>query len=288
MRRAPSASTASLAVLLALACAQPGGVPGGEAGAAAVAERAEVMQPLPADLAAAPDPAELAESHFARLYGFDAVEAYESRHGPARLTFGVARAWRDGRAKLLLDVFTPDAFSKWALLLLHNDRRSDDLFVYFPDFPFRLVRRVSAIQLQKQVLFDVLPLGELRPIASGELAYTLLGRVSLAGEPCWLVEGRPLHRGLDFDRVELAISERSGFALRTTYFVRDREIRSVHVAPGDLRPFQERLLPERRSIRTPGSDEPTVLSLRNIMLDPDLPDTLFTHHNLRVQRFPGL
>ncbi len=72
----------------------------------------------------------------------------------------------------MIDVLKPNSFSKWALLLLHNTKRSDDLFAYVP--AWRKVTRVSAIDLETQVLFQLLSLGEFRPITAGKLDYSSL------------------------------------------------------------------------------------------------------------------
>ena len=233
----------------------------------------------------ASDPSALAEAYFEQLYGFNALEAYESFRGPAHAVFAVARRWTRGSAKILIDVQAPDSFSKWALLMFHNRERSDDLFAYVP--AWRRVHRLSAIDLELQGLFPLLPLGEFRPIAPGELEYTQLPDALVEGEVCQVVEGRPRHRGLGFDRMELAISPKSGLALRTLVFKGANVIRRIMVAPEDIQQYGDRLLPVRRRITSPPDEGVTELVLRNLMLDPLLPNSLFTPHSLRKQRFPG-
>ena len=231
------------------------------------------------------DAAVLANAYFDQIYGFDALAAYESRRGGGSASFAVARRWRDGRAKILIDVLKPSSFSKWALLLLHNTDRSDDLFAYVP--AWRKVTRLTAIDLETQVLFQLFPLGEFRPIAAGELAYRSLPDAVVEGEECIVVEGRPRHRGLGFDRVELSLSRKSGLALQSRFYRKANEIRRVLVSPEDIREYGDRLLPERRRILTPPDTGYTELILRNLDVDPVLPDSLFTQHNLRLQRFPS-
>ena len=231
------------------------------------------------------DPRVLAETYFQRLHGFDALESYESRRGPARTSFGVARRWSQGRARILIDIQTPRAFDKWALLLRHNFDRSDDLFAYVPQL--RSVRRLTALQLEAMVIFELLPLGEFRPIVPGELAYVRLPDAEVEGHPCVVIEGRPRHVGIPFDRVELALSPESGLALRTRYFRGETEIRRVLVSPEDVRDYEGRLLPGRRRILMPPDPGVTVVRLLKVMSDPILPERLFTKHGLRVQRFPG-
>jgi hypothetical protein len=242
------------------------------------------LLPLGARALEARDPAALAATYFERLYGFNSLEAYEARRGPAHTTFSIARRWSHGRADVLVDIASPQAFSKWGFLLHHQTDRVDDLFVYLPDF--RRVRRFSAPQLLREIPFKVFPIGELRPLTRDEFAYALLGEAELAGEACVVVEARPLHSGLAFDRLVLAISTVSGFALESRTFSADRELRRVRISPGDVRDVGGRMFPIRRSIRTPTSEDETELVLRNVMLDPELPARLFRKRTLLQQRFP--
>lgn len=245
------------------------------------------FEPEPAETAppATPlDATRLAEDWFHLIYGFDALQAFESRRGPVQTSFLVARRWVEGRAQVVVDILAPQVFEDWAFMLIHNLDRSDDLFVYVPGF--RRVRRVVAIELEKEMLFDVMPIGELRPITVGEMEYRSLGEEQVAGEPCWLIEGRPLHAGLSHTRVVLALSKQSGFALRTEFYRGERVGRRVWIDPDDMDLFGDRLLPSRIRIETPPLEGTTQLTLRNVLVDPVLPDSLFTSANLIKQRFP--
>ncbi len=228
--------------------------------------------------------AALGDGHFARLYGFDALEAYRARRGRASASFVVMRRWQGGQAQVLIDVREPSSFRKWAILMLQRGHRSDDLFAYIP--AWRRVQRLNPGLLQ-QPIFDLISLGDLRPISPGELAYVRLPNERVEGELCVVLEGRPLHRGLGFERVELALSGESGFALRTRYFRGDREMRRVLISPGDLRRFGGRELPSRRRILVDPEGEPTVVDLVNVMVDPLLPARLFSPQSLKSQHFPS-
>ncbi len=261
----------------------------GIAGAAAPASA------LDADTATA-----LGELHFARLQGFDALETYELRQGGRlRASFAVARRWRGNEADLFIRFQTPRAASRVAVLLRHRGSRSDDLFVYLPGAGSGggRVYRATAILPEERVLSGLLPLGELRPIGPGELEYARLPDRQVQGERCTVIAGRPRHRGLGFDRVELTISPRNSVALESRYYVGSRETRRTLISPDDFENFGERTLPVRRRLfrgtppgAAPGGAEPepvAELLLRNLMLDPELPDRLFSVHNLRTQHFPG-
>jgi hypothetical protein len=247
--------------------------------------------PTGASVAAGEDePRVLAERHFQQLYGFNSVEAYEQSTGAALTRFAVARRWVDGQAELLVDVRHPIDLAKFAFLLRRNRDRMDDLFVYFPDLPQirlglkRRVRRLAAIPNQ---LSGMVSLSVLRPIATDELDYRRLAEEEVEGELCNVIEGVPKRGTLPFDRIELALSPSSGFALRTRYFAGERELRQVLISPNDIREFAGRILPGRRRIVHSPSGRVSELRLVNAMVDISLPDRLFTKHNLRVQRFPS-
>ena len=240
--------------------------------------------PAPAPAFEGLEAAQLGDGHFARLFGFDGFEAYEARKGPASARYVVMRRWESGSAEVLIDFREPAAFTKWAVLMLQRDQRSDDVFVYIPRF--RKVLRINPVLLQEPI-FDLITLGEMRPITPGELTYRRLGEELIAGEDCVIVEGRPRHRGLGFERVELAVSKESGFSLRTVYFARGHELRRVLISPLDIRRLGGRRLPVLRHILLPGDATPTVLELLNVVVDTTLPARLFTHHALRVQNFPS-
>ncbi len=224
------------------------------------------------------------DRHFAQLSGFDAVEAYEVSKGSASASFVVMRRWSGSGAEVLIDVHEPASLERLAILITQNDDRSDDLFAYFP--AWRRVLRLNPRLLQAPI-FELISLADVRPIAPGELEYSRLEDEEVAGELCTVLEGRPTHKGLGFERVELVLSRESGFSLRTSFFRSGREIRRVLIAPEDLRRYGQRLLPARRRILFDPDGEPVRVELRNVRINPALPARLFSHHNLMTQRFPS-
>ena len=239
-------------------------------------------------------PAALAEAHFSHLYAFNLVAAYESSHRGTRATFVVARRVSGDRSELLMQFrafelgssarnrapLVETRFAKsFAGLLIHNRGRSDDLMVYLP--MTKRVRRVPAPELQRHPVFRIFPLGEFRPIVSGELRYRFLSRDPEA----LAIEGWPVEYSPSFDRVELYFEPGAPLAVRTVFFLGGTELRRVEIAPDDVRAYQGRLLPKLTRIITPDG-EVTELRLRNALVDPPLPEEIFTEHNLWVKRFP--
>jgi hypothetical protein len=233
------------------------------------------------------DAAEVAEAWFRQVHRFDALEAYEGRLGSRVMQFVVARRWKDGRAQLLVDIRAPQSLAKVAFLFLQNRDRSDDFFVYWP--PARKVLRLTAAELDSGVLpiGRLMTLGDMRPVLPGELVHTPLPDTEVEGEPCRSVESRPSGRTLGFDRMVLEISKKTGVALRTRLYRGRREVRRISVSPNDVRRFDGRYLPVRREIEILTDGAKAELVLRNLMIDPPLPDQLFSEQSLITQRFPS-
>lgn len=233
------------------------------------------------------DPAALAEAYFDETERFDALSTYESRRGPLRMLFTLSRRWRDGLAELLFDVREPQAYDHFALLARQTRAGSDDLFAYLGEYTERRVRRLSAPDLERQAIFNLFALGDFRPIAPGELRYEAAPDASVDGTPCRVVIGRPTtHDTLGFDRIELAFAADTGLLLESRYFRGEQEFRRISIAPEDYAVHDGRRLPMRRIARSWGDSGQTELMLKSVLPTPELPDELFSHRNLVVQRFP--
>jgi hypothetical protein len=247
---------------------------------------------------ASTEAAALAHHYFDQLLGFDALEAYTATAGTERLGFSVARKWYDGRVRLAIKVEEPRALDELVILLLQNRERSDDLFVYltpqlFPDGGFEAlgpggrVRRLQMSGLDFEVPFTGtrFPMGELRPFLRGELRWERRPDAVLFDEPSYVVEGTPTRGGFAFDSIELVLSKETGVALRTRYLVDGDAARTILVRPRDVQARQGRWLPIRRQVMGKGSRE-YELVLRNVVVDPAIPDRMFSSQNLRMKRFP--
>ena len=101
-----------------------------------------------------------------------------------------------------------------------------------------------------------------------------------------MVVGRPAEgRDLGFDRIELAISQRTGVPLRTVYYQGEKEIRSLTTAAADVKEFDGRFLPTRRTVRTADGTVAQVL-LRQHDTEREVKRRVFTRQSLKTQRFP--
>jgi len=233
------------------------------------------------------DPTELAEAYFDETERFDALTTYESRRGPLHLLFSLSRRWRDGLAELLFDVREPQAYGHFALLARQTRAGSDDLFAYLGEYTDRKVRRLSAPDLEREAIFNLFALGDFRPFALGELRYEAAPDASVAGTPCRVVVGWPTTGDtLGFDRIEFAFAADTGLLLESRFFRGQREFRRITIAPEDYAEHDGRRLPMRRTAHSWGDAGQTELVMKSVLPTPDLPDELFSHRNLLVQRFP--
>lgn len=240
-----------------------------------------------------PSAAALARRAFAQLHGFDALEAYEGRGSATSMDFAVARKWSLRGARIALYVERPAHLDELAFLMLQHRGGGEDLFIYltpqiFPRGYAGRVRRLPGPRMDYALPNGgPMPLLEFRPLDPEGFDFRHLAPAAVEAEPCDVIEGRPTRRGLGFDRLVLTLSRRTGVALRSRYFRGERELRRVEVAPGDVTRHAYGWLPSRRKIYAPNGRLSAELILRNLVVDPQLPDSLFTHRALRFQRFPS-
>jgi hypothetical protein len=234
------------------------------------------------------DPAQLAEAYFDETERFDALLTYETIRGPIKVVFTLSRRWRDGEAELLFDVREPERYDDWALLVRQNRGASDDLFAYLGSSTGRRVRRLAATHLEREAFYSMLALADFRPTALGELTYLAGPERIVADTPCHTVIGVPKHKALGFSRVELAFATDTGLLLESRYFRGEQEFRRLSAGPKDYTEFDGRRLATRRIAHSYADSGQVELVLRNVLPTSDLPDELFSHRNLLVQRFPDL
>jgi len=256
------------------------------------AEQVQAEEPANAENApaafdpATAEPAALAERYFDEAQRFDAFLTYEVTHGPARAVFTMARRWRDGLAELVFDVREPHDFEKWAVLLRQNRSASDDLFIYAGSDSGRRIRRLSAPQLERHAFFDMLAIGDYRPIARGELRYEAASDEEIGGVPCRTVVATTATPILGFDRLELVFSKSAGLLLEERFFRGSRQVRTLTSKPEDFKDVEGRRVPFHRIARSWPDTGPTEINLLHALETADLPDNLFSALNLKKQHFP--
>jgi hypothetical protein len=232
------------------------------------------------------DPAALAESYFDESERFDAFLTYQVKRGPAAALFTIARRWRAGLAELLFDIREPASFDKWAMLMHENRGGSDDLFLYAGYATDLEVRRLAASQIERQAVFELIAVGDYRPTARGELSYQAGPDESLGSVPCHVVIASTPHPYLGFDRLELVFAAERKLLLEQRFYSGSKEVRRLSTTLADYQDIGGRRLPMRWLAHRWADAGETEIVLKRVVEMPDLPDRLFSHLNLKEQRFP--
>ena len=235
----------------------------------------------------------LAEAWFARSY-VEVLEGYGLDDGS--VGFGLARKWHGEELRLLLYVVQPDHLDEVAYLLLRRPGAAE-VFTYATP---QLYETGRAGGVRTRTVVRVTHLGArwglgaaadlatrlVEPVLPGDFEYRDAGSELIEGETCRRIDAQSLRGALrGATRVELAISERSGVALRTVYYAGDRELARASVALRDVEAREGGALPRRWHLE-PAGEAATDLVLRNRMTDVSVPDDVFTRHGLETQRFP--
>lgn len=223
----------------------------------------------------------------------DSLEAYELRAGTARIEFSIARKWSPNGARVFVALRSPRSVRGVALLFRQNgDRGPVDGWIYLPSGvggpAARRARRLPPIATEIPIPGTriSLPSSLLFPLLTNRLELRRLSDTRVADEDCYVFESRELDARPD-QWTELVLSKRTGVAVRTTVYRRGAPAWIVRAPVRNLRQDLDRWRPGLLRIENPRNGATADLILRNLMLEPDLPDRLFTEHNLRVQRFPG-
>ena len=240
------------------------------------------------DWETSPEAARIVRDSLAQSQGFDALEAWELNGLQQSYRFAFARKWRGDRVKILGYVLAPEDLKAAAYLGHFRPGEPPEVWLRVPDLdgPYygqirrgRGSRAPPAVVIAAEVALPTLP---------DDYAYRRLPDDAIEGEPCSVVEGRPLRapRAGGVDRKVYWISQLSGVALRKVHFRRDRELSRVSVSPRDVHEMDGRAVATRRLVRIEDGTF-AELSLRNALSDVELPDSLFTERTLEVQRYPS-
>jgi hypothetical protein len=218
----------------------------------------------------------------------------------------IARKWHDEGVRIVFDVIRPRAAARVAALLIQRPGERDEMFIFAPppprvgSSPYTGASPRRDVARQRWLLprLDLatpsggsVPTGEIRPFLPGELRHERRPDEVIDGEPCRVIASDVLAPWLNSGRqsvthLDLAISIRTGVALRTRYYRNGRELRRVTTEPSDVELYGDRWLPTRRTVHNLENRDRTELILRNVLIDAELPDPLFTREALVRQNFP--
>ena len=225
-------------------------------------------------------PAELLRQAFDRRYGADTHQqmTLRLRAGGREVQtqrIEVVTKMEGGQLRALARFTAPPDLRDTALLVLEQDGRPDDYFLYLPALD--RVRRVSGAQRSDSFMGTDLTYEDLerRRIDEFEDLRAVAGTV--AGEGVVLVSGRPRHPA-GYERVEFAIAPGDAVLLETRY-----------TAKGSSSPFKVIRFPREHLHEQGGYSVPRRISVSNLRkgtetevtvemleIDPDVDLRLFT------------
>ena len=227
----------------------------------------------------------LARAWFESSQGFDAYEVYELRGTGTAVRFALARRHDAGSVQVRSEVLAPKTFRGTGLLLRLSPGKKPRLLAAAP-------RSTVAETLNPAFL----PASGASWSVAAEVALPLLPEVFLHrrlpdevvhGEPCSVLESRPVEKQRGFTTIVRKISQRTGVALQIEYYRGRYLARTVSVLPKDVQETEGRFLPRVRSVWSADGTRSEIV-LHRAVLDVDLPERVFTERGLVTGSFPKL
>jgi hypothetical protein len=167
-------------------------------------------------------PSDLLRRAFDRRYGADTHQQMTLRLRSdggevQRQRIEVVTRTEEGRLRALARFTAPPDLRDTALLVLEQEGRPDDYFLYLP--ALGRVRRVSGAQRSDSFMGTDLTYEDLERRRVDEFQDLRAEPGAPAGEPVVVVSARPRHAAT-YERVEFAIASRDAAILETRYYAR--------------------------------------------------------------------
>lgn len=166
--------------------------------------------------------------------------------------------------------------------------KSEERFVYLPSL--RKIRRVSGSQSDDAFLGTDLSYHDFERQRGGNYQVSLEGEVTEAGERAWVISARP-RKVTGYASVEHVVAVRDFAILATRYFKKDADkaykelwmSRDSMIERGSCR------VPARIRVEDRQRGTSTILEFKQLRLDAELPDDLFSMVSLETKRqIPGI
>ncbi len=243
---------------------------------------------------AVPDGAyEVVRRAFERRYSADTRQVIEvvvsNRYGEERRRrVAVAAKHIDGRLHSLGRFLAPEYLRGTTILNVENPDRSDDHFLYLRSL--ERIRRISMNHRSDAFMGTDLTYEDFERRRVDDYELEARPEASVEGERVHLVEGRPRFDST-YDRVDFFIAVSDGAMLETRYYKRDAEapFKIIRAPRSHTRPFGAHVLPTYLVVENLPRGTRTQVWIRNLTVNPELEDSLFTASSIEVGRpIPGL
>jgi outer membrane lipoprotein-sorting protein len=212
----------------------------------------------------------------------------EDRMGDGR-RYDVKGEWKkgdDGLSKLLMRVSAPADLRGSAFLMIEREGREPDLFSYLPEL--EKVRRITMRSAAGSLFgsdFSYEDMQRLHDVVDTSSS-VLLGEDEQEGRPSWQVETRPAaETGSAYSRIVAWVDRERCVPLRMEFYERDDAPAKVLTAP-PAEVVQEGAgwVPTELRLENVGQGTRTLLSVKDVELDVELPDKDFSQGALRRRR----
>ncbi len=225
-------------------------------------------------------PGELLRRAFDRRYGADTHQLLTLRLRSGGRDVQTQRIelvtkMEDGRLHALARFTAPSDLRDTALLMLEQEGRPDDYFLYLPALD--RVRRVSGAQRSDSFMGSDLTYEDLERRRREDFEDLRVGSGSVAGEPVVLVSARP-RTPAGYDRVEFAIATRDAAILETRYSAMAAEspFKVIRFPREQLHEENGYSVPRRITVANLRRGTETEVSVESLEIDPDVDLRLFT------------
>jgi hypothetical protein len=232
----------------------------------------------------APPAEQLLDRAFRNLYDADFVQVVRitSRSRTGRewsQLLQITRKQTAGPGRALVRFLGPPDLRGTSLLVIENESRHDDVFLYLP--AFERTRRISSAQRSDAFFGTDLTYEDLEPKRAEDYETRLLGDEAVAGVPCRLVEARP-RPGIEsqYERTVYAIDPQRSVVLRAEYQRQGSPWKRLETDPAAIREVEGRQLPFRARVANPSQGTETRFETESYELQAFIADSVFTETNL--------
>jgi hypothetical protein len=277
------ASRLAAALVLGVLAALPAASEGEPADAAVASAPSAGAAAAPEDLAPA-SPSALLDRAFDNLYGDDFVQVMTlstaRRAGHAitrRAQLTRKQSVRPGKA--LVRFLDPQDVRRTGVLILEQDERYDDFFVFLP--ALGRVRRLVSGQRADAFFGTDLSYEDVEPKHASDWDVRALGPSEEGGTPCVVLDIRPKpHHESTYERMESCIEPERAIILRTDFFRRGQPVKQLRVDAASVREMDGRHIPFSFRMETPSQRSSTRVGTESYEIRKGIPDQLFTTANL--------
>jgi hypothetical protein len=233
-------------------------------------------------------PAALLAQAYQNLYGHDFVQTLSVSarfRGGRELTrrLQITRKQTSAPGRALVRFLEPGDIRGTAMLLIENEGRFDDIYLYLPSIG--TVRHLAASQRADSFFGTDVSFEDLEPktVASVEVRSLGQGTSGAAGAPCSLVETRPrVPADSGYERTVSCIEPQRALILWSELYRRGRVVKRIEVDVASVRQIGSYHIPFRARVIGRDRETETLLATESYEPRTDIPDSVFSVGSLEL------